>query len=212
MALDPRVVLRKPAVYNAFQILMGARRGRRQFIDRYVAPKSGHRILDIGCGTGLTVEFLPQDVSYAGFDGDQAYIEYAKLKYGHRASFRCHLIQDPNDLDGQKFDAVIATGVLHHIDDRTCSNLFQIAKNLLVPNGRLVTKDPCYFKEQRTLAKALVGYDRGQHVRFAEQYSELASHFFKRVEMTIENKAIPPYSHAIVVAYAESTPEAQQSI
>lgn len=197
---DPRAILRSPRIYDALQVCMGARKGRRNFIEKYVCPKSGDRILDIGCGTGLTLNFLPDDVTYYGFDGDSAYIEYARAKFGRRATFRCQLIQEPYSLRGQKFDSVIATGVLHHLDDDTCANLFETARSLLAPEGRLVTKDPCYHEGQGYFARTLVGYDRGAFVRRAAQYEQLVRRFFVRTELTIESKVIPPYSHAVVIA------------
>jgi len=58
------------------------------YIDKYVKPKDGDKILDIGCGTADILEYLP-NVEYLGFDMNNRYIQFALQKYGNRGKFFC---------------------------------------------------------------------------------------------------------------------------
>jgi 2-polyprenyl-3-methyl-5-hydroxy-6-metoxy-1,4-benzoquinol methylase len=72
---------------------------------QYVEPNSS--VLDVGCGTGLMVETLPEGVDYYGIDLNEEYLEEARSKYpGYRFEAR-----DFYDLieKGEQFDYVVIT-------------------------------------------------------------------------------------------------------
>ena len=81
-----RSILSHPTAYSAFQYLMGAKQDWTLFVNRYVRPKNGDVVLDIGCGPADIVEYLPK-VDYWGFDISEEYITKAKVKYGQRGRF-----------------------------------------------------------------------------------------------------------------------------
>ena len=60
--------LKLPIIYDFVQNLIGGDRPRRILVDEYIRPKANMKILDIGCGTGKFIEWLPADVNYTGFD------------------------------------------------------------------------------------------------------------------------------------------------
>ncbi|WP_408480961.1 class I SAM-dependent methyltransferase [Paraburkholderia graminis] len=94
----------------------------------------------------------------------ERYIEAARERYGARGNFVCKLV-DLSDLAKlPKFDLVIASGVIHHLDDDATINLFELAKTALRPGGRFVSIDPVLCKKQTPVARLLVSYDRGQNV------------------------------------------------
>jgi len=80
-----------------------------------------------------------------------------------------------------KFDLVIASGVIHHLDDDATINLFELAKTALRPGGRFVSIDPVLCKKQTPVARLLVSYDRGQNVCDGSGYQQLASRAFQKV-------------------------------
>ena len=84
---DPRKFLELPPVYNFFQKAVGADKGRRHFIEEFVAPLAGGRVLEVGCGPGTNCEWFPDNIEYVGCDIDEKYIAYAKKQYGSRAEF-----------------------------------------------------------------------------------------------------------------------------
>ncbi len=70
------------------------------------------RILDFGCGIGLSLPYLKQYFTHAEIyasDLSEKSMEYAKKK-----NENVTLLHDA-ELDGQQFDLIFVTGVFHHI-------------------------------------------------------------------------------------------------
>ena len=188
-----RSVLSSPKVYDIFQDLMGAKKVRRELVSKHIRPKSGYRILDIGCGTARMLDYLP-DVDYHGFDLSQAYIDEAVKRYGARGTFNCAMLEQATVDNLEPFDVVIATGLLHHLDDEQSLQLMQLAWSALKPGGRLVTNDPCYTEKQNVISHFLVSRDRGQNVRTLREYPLLAESTFKSTTADIRHWAFIPYT------------------
>lgn len=192
-----RAILSSPAIYDAFQNIMGADRIRRELVANYIRPAVGMRILDIGCGTARILDYLP-DVDYHGFDLSQRYIDEAQRRCGDRGHFRCALVEQATLDDMPPFDIVLAVGVLHHLDDNSALSLLNLAKCALRPGGRLVTIDPCYDLAQNPVARFLVSRDRGQNVRSGGAYRELAYNVFAHVQGEVRHRAWIPYTHWVM--------------
>lgn len=60
-------LLSNPYLYSATMRFLSNDKSNQMFIDTYVRPKSGDKLLDIGCGPADILNFLP-DVEYYGFD------------------------------------------------------------------------------------------------------------------------------------------------
>lgn len=178
-------ILRHPFVYSSYQKLVGGYKARRLFIEDIVHTSLGDKILDIGCGPGNILEFLP-DVDYYGFDSDTNYIESAKRNYGKRGTFICAEAHEFIVPDPGTFDIVIASGVIHHLNDDEARALFQIATRALKPLGRLVTLDGCFITGQNIISRYLLKFDRGLYIRKQPEYEKLAYEAFKNVESVIE--------------------------
>jgi SAM-dependent methyltransferase len=96
--------------------------------------------------------------------------------------------------DLEPFDVVIATGLLHHLDDAQSLQLMQLAWSALKPGGRLVTNDPCYTEKQNVISHFLVSRDRGQNVRTLREYPLLAASTFKSTIADVRHWAFIPYT------------------
>jgi SAM-dependent methyltransferase len=193
-----RSVLNLPAVYSLFSSIVGGSKGRSLFVNTYIRPRAGDRVLDIGCGPGSLLPYLP-GVFYIGFDSNFAYIETAKRRYAGVAEFRC--LEVTRDAVGEgQFDIVIASAVLHHLDDRQSSELFQLAHTALRPAGRLITLDGCYVDGQSRFARFLLDRDRGRFVRNEGQYMKLARTAFQDIKVSIRHDLSRPvpYTHIIL--------------
>ena len=188
-----RSVLSSPKVYDIFQDLMGAKKVRQELVSKHIRPKSGFRILDIGCGTARMLDYLP-DVDYHGFDLSQTYIDEAVKRYGARGKFNCALLEQATVDDLEPFDVVIATGLLHHLDDDQALRLMQLAWSALKPGGRLVTNDPCFTENQNFISHFLVSRDRGQNVRTLREYPLLAASTFKSATADVRHWVFIPYT------------------
>lgn len=194
-------ILSHPWVYDLLQIMIGGRKSRKAFVDEYIKPDSGYRILDIGCGTAEILRYLPDDIEYYGFDHSPKYIAAAKKRFEGIGHFVCGPIEEISLSALPKFDVVLVLGVLHHLDDCSARQLVKLAKTALIDNGRLVTIDPCLAPEQSFLAKFLIRNDRGQNVRDKGGYLDLTSGFFYEVRGTLRHQKWIPYTHWVMECF-----------
>jgi SAM-dependent methyltransferase len=180
---------------------MGAKRGRTIFSSQYIKARYGDYVLDIGCGTAEIRMFLP-DVEYFGFDPNAHYIDAAnnRLRESHKTGTLLHATLDVAALtELPKFDIVLVSGVLHHLNDNEVVQLAKLAKAAMKEGGRLITIDPCFVEGQSFIAHYLVSHDRGQHVRDVEGYQTLMSSVFTSVECDVRHDfARFPYTHLIM--------------
>lgn len=194
-----RSALSVPAVYEAVQILLGARRYKAGYVARHLRPGPGQSVLDIGCGTGALVPLLPE-VDYVGFDRSQAYIAAAQARYGSLGRFHCDDVARFGVYDHGAFDIANAYGILHHVTDEDALRLFRIAHDALRPGGRLATADPCYVDGLSALKRLVISLDRGRNVRPLEDYRRLAQEVFADVRAVHESGFAPlPYSVCVLV-------------
>ena len=196
--MDLRKLLELPALYRIFRHLVGRDSVRQWYSETYIRAQPGQRVLDIGCGTGDILNFLP-DVDYVGFDMDPAYIDAARQRFGSRGAFFCEPVSAGVNVAAASFDIVIAHGVLHHLSDEEARALFKIARTALKPGGRMISIDPCFADGQSQISRLLVSRDRGRHVRRKEDYEVLAAAEFAHVSATVRHDLIRiPYTHLIM--------------
>ena len=193
-----RSVLGHPLAYDLFQKMMGASRSRQKFVDDYIRPISGCKILDIGCGTARILDYLPADIEYHGFDLSQRYIRSASQRYGERGKFTCSLVDKIAVEHLPGFDIVLAIGLLHHLNDNQVHDFMGLARNALRENGRLISIDPCFSNDQSHISRLLVSRDRGQNVRSSEEYSQLACAQFSQVNGAVKHQSWIPYTHYLM--------------
>ncbi|MBX3203390.1 MAG: class I SAM-dependent methyltransferase [Labilithrix sp.] len=200
-----RSLLSRPALYQLFGVAIGAPAFRRTFASEYIRSKSDERVLDIGCGPGSMVPYLAS-AEYVGFDMSPAYIAAAKKQFGARGTFICDRVSTRTlDAPGS-YDLVLASAILHHLDDEEARKLFELAALALKPGGRLVTLDCAYVPEQSTLARWIVSMDRGRHVRTPEAYAELARLTFRDVTIDVRHDLLRiPYTHVLLECRDPST-------
>lgn len=199
-----RALLSDPRVYEAFQRLVGAKRGRQRLVRDVIRPGPAARLLDIGCGPGGLLAELPPDVDYVGFDGSAEYIEAARKRFGVRGVFVHGLVTPDWSWDAtDRFDRVVAIGVLHHLDDESARALLRTAASLLRPGGCFVSLDPTRTAHQNPLARRLVDRDRGEYVRSPDGYRALACDVFDPLEVSVRTDLLRiPYTHVTMCGFA----------
>jgi SAM-dependent methyltransferase len=180
--------LKVPFLYNAFQAAVGATALRRRLIQNHVRAKAGDKLIDIGCGSAPVLQWLP-DVEYIGLDINPDCIALARRTYGNRGTF---VVGDPQLVRGdsrfEAADIVMAIGVLHHLDDEEAAHCIRFAYDALKLKGRFVCHEACWIPKQGAISKYIMSTDRGRNIRTEQQYRQLASKVFKRVDAWVDTK------------------------
>jgi SAM-dependent methyltransferase len=191
--------LERPGVYERVQNVLGGRAARRRLVDEFIRPFRGARLLDVGCGTGTLLESLPEGVEYVGFDGNAAYVETARRRYGGRGAFlRATVGKDAIGFADGTFDRVVAVALLHHLDDADVDALLRSAARLLRPGGVFVSIDGAVHPRQSRLARMMLALDRGGRIRTPEEYRRLIGMHFPLLETSLLTDLLPiPYSHFV---------------
>ena len=154
--------------------------------------------MDLGCGTGAILEFLPR-LEYHGIDSNPRYLESAGRKYGSRGAFVRADLGDARWPVNGPFDRALAAGLLHHLPDAEALRVLEQARALLKRGGTLVSIDGCYEDGQSPVARALLSMDRGRFVRRQAEYEALARRVFKRLSSHVERNLLRlPYTHLIM--------------
>ena len=98
---------------------------------------AGRRILDAGCGSGpLFAALRERGAIVTGVDASAAMLELARRRLGGDADLRVADLGDPLPFADGAFDDVIASLVLHYLEDWTAP-LAEL-RRVLRPGGRLI--------------------------------------------------------------------------
>ena len=194
-------LLAYPAIYQLYQEAGGFFGARVTAIRDYLTIPEGARIIDIGCGPGHIVKYLPKGVRYTGLDIDQPSIAYARKHFGDRGEFDTRFFDAQAAAEMGPADLVMMNGVMHHIGDDDLTETLRHVHAALKPGGVLFTLDGCYVPGQSGIAKWLLDNDRGEHVRKPDEYTALLSGVFDDVTMHVRDDCSRlPYTFAIGVA------------
>lgn len=206
-----RHLLSNPRIYDAFQHMVGAYAWRKRTIENLVHPllNPTARLIDIGCGTAEILNYLPEEISYFGFDRNPAYIKSARQRFSSRkAIFECESVGQGTGNEHEKFDVAIAAGLIHHLDDGDAVAFLQDAKSVLKDGGTLVLiADPLFTPEQSALARYIVSKDRGQNVRDLGSYLALYRQVFDFVDAEVDQNPLRiPYTGVAVRCSSKPLP------
>jgi ubiquinone/menaquinone biosynthesis C-methylase UbiE len=97
-----------------------------------------HSILEVGCGTGRTLEWFSRNtadadkISLSGIDPSQGLLAVAREKLP-AAHFHIGTGETLPFEDGS-YDLVVATGILHHVDDpkKVIGEMFRVSKRGII--------------------------------------------------------------------------------
>jgi len=195
--------LRVSRLYEQFQDLAGTRNLRRWLADRYCRFEGAEKVVDMGCGPGGMLDYLPRGINYVGFDLNEKYIKTARQAYGARGTFlvgsATEFFQNP-DPHLNNADLVLCIGLLHHLDDNEVIRALELSKSIINPAGRLVCIEPTFLIHQRRFSKWMMSKDRGQHVREEHMWKDLVSKVFNTFSTNIATGLITrvPYIHIVI--------------
>lgn len=127
--------------YDPLVKLLGADGPRRTLL-KQANLRSGHRVLDIGCGTGTFVALIKRvrpEVSVVGLDPDPKALARAKKKAA-RAGASIQFDQGFSDElpypDGS-FDRVFSSFMFHHVSADQREKTLREVRRVLVPGGSI---------------------------------------------------------------------------
>src|SRR5262245_39810612 len=188
-----------PSFYEAFQRALGGNTSRQALISKYIQPRPGHRVLDLGCGPAAILPHLG-NVTYFGVDLNAEHIAQARAKHGDRGQFFSgDFATLPLEMTGT-FDLVLCLGLLHPLDDHRVRDLARLAGGFVATGGRFVAVDPVYADGQPWIARLLAASDSGQNVRSPLGYRDLIANAFDECELHVRHDLLRiPYSHCITI-------------
>lgn len=192
-----RSILAIPTAYQLWWNVVGGPAEARVLVNEYVQPKVGARVLEIGCGPGTILSYLPPS-DYLGFDLSPEYVEMARRRFP-MARFVCERVSEFSLAKEQSFDVVLAIGIVHHLEDAEARQLFQISHEALKIGGKLVTLDGVWTDGQSGTARWLLARDRGEYVRNEREYIGIASQVFSNIKPSVRHDLLRiPYTHLIL--------------
>ena len=172
-----RTVLSLGVVYRLVQFVFSEKRSKQLILETCILPAGeGCRVLDMGCGPGNLLGFLPESVHYTGFDVSEDYIASARKTYVERADahFVCATSLDSKlqqKLPDQSVDVAIVHGVFHHISDAQAQEMFELARRVVKPGGKMLILEPVWFDGQSGFRRWIMSLDRGKNIKTQDDWT-----------------------------------------
>jgi SAM-dependent methyltransferase len=189
-----------PSIFKGLMFSLGADKAITRYVNEALQPTCGVKMLDVGCGPANILSYLPP-LDYTGIDLNEKHIAYARRRYGNRGRFIVGNAADDLKQEGQKFDLINVSALLHHITDNEAISLFASLVGLLKPNGRIVTIDNVWLPKQRVAVRLMNYLDSGTNIRTPEGYLGLLSGTGLEIHTLILNDLLRiPYDHFIMIA------------
>jgi len=166
-------ILGHPFVYNQIRPrIVGGIDMSPVFTRLGVQP--GDTVLDVGCGTGVALDYLEGFGRYVGVDTDPIALKFAReRRHSHRGQVEFHeKLIGLSDIEELKPDVVALAGLLHHIDDGGCEALLRALA--ASPRLRRVVSLDITFLPNRLVNNLFTILDRGQYPRDPGGYERLA--------------------------------------
>jgi SAM-dependent methyltransferase len=112
------------------------------FIDRYVPMNDNHKILDIGCGSGLMLNALEQIGETYGMDMSDDAINFSKEIFS--GTVKKGMLPDNIPYDEEYFSLVVALDVIEHVNDDRAS-LTAIRHHIAEGGQAVISVPACMF-------------------------------------------------------------------
>jgi len=101
--------------------------------------KSGSDLLDIGCGFGEIIEYLPENVKYIGIEKDEYLWKYCKEKYKEKEIILGEAEEISKKLTSS-FDVILLLSVIEHLKEPL--DFLYLLKDLLKEKGKIIIYAP----------------------------------------------------------------------
>lgn len=137
----------------------------------------GQTILDIGFGTGvLSKRLYDEGAGIYGIDFSQEMIKIAKAKMPNATFYQYDFSKGlPTELQDKKFDYIVCTYTIHHLNDAAKVSFIKELKKHLVPGGEILIGDVSFeTSQEREMCKENAGekWDDAEYYIAAEELSK----------------------------------------
>lgn len=164
-------LIRHPHLYALAQKMVSANyRAIRRAIRRELPLAPGQRVMDLGCGTGNLSNLFPH-ARYVGVDICPACVCFAR-----RTTGRSFAVMDVAHLAlaDDAFDAAIAVGLNHHLDDETMEQVAPQIRRVCKPETWIVIIDIAPPAPWNIVERVRQRWaEQGRHIRPAGEYHRL---------------------------------------
>lgn len=196
-------LLRMSRLYSVFQEnLLGGSEARKWVAKNIWKLKGGETVVDLGCGPGTILQYLPADVDYWGVDISENYIRAARKSFSARGTFFLGTARDflnHDDSHPNSADLIVSNGLLHHLSDDEALEVLELSKRLMKADGRFLSIEGTFLSRQTRLSKWIVSSDRGRHVRSEQEWKRLIGAAFDFYSTSILTGLIRiPYTHIVI--------------
>jgi ubiquinone/menaquinone biosynthesis C-methylase UbiE len=189
-----------PSIHKGLMFSLGADKAIKRYVNEVLQPTPGITMLDVGCGPANILSYLPP-LDYTGIDLNEKHIAFARRRYGNRGRFIVGNAADDLKQEGNQFDLVNVSALLHHMADNEAISLFASLARLLKPNGRIVTIDNVWLPKQRVVVRLFNYLDSGTNIRTPAGYLRLLNGMGFDVQTLFFNDLLRiPYDHIIMLA------------
>ncbi|MDF2671949.1 MAG: SAM-dependent methyltransferase [Clostridiales bacterium] len=124
------------------------------YVHNMIQINNDTKILDIGVGTGqLTYELYKKGGHVYGIDFSEKMLEFARERMPGAIFYKFNFNNGiPEEIKDLKFDYIVSSYAIHHIDDKQKLNFIKELKSILKYNGIIVLADVA-FKTRDALKK-----------------------------------------------------------
>ncbi len=120
-------------------------------IEKILGQVKGPNVLEMGHGDGMWTERLIKEFGHSCIvDASRRLLDHARSRFSDRVRVFESLFEDFLPPDGLRFNTVVATHVLEHVDDPV--QVLRCARNWLAPEGRILIIVPNATSIHRQLA------------------------------------------------------------
>ena len=159
-----------PRLWHLFQVTVGATRDKRETI--LAQYRGEQRILEVGCATGnLARAFAGMaQLEYTGVDIDEDALAVARERFAALKNFRFTRRSLPElAAAGEKFDLIILSNVLHHLDDAATRDMLSQTRAVAAGGASIVILEPELMHGLRNpLRRFLYALEQGKFRRGRE--------------------------------------------
>lgn len=173
-------ILEIPQVYNFYQRLVGVYPYMKVFSQKYIFPvgkdKKIFKILDMGCGTGIIIPYLPKNIEYLGIDCSFKYIEYVQKRNPNK-KFLCQSVCKKitnNDV----YDLVLSKNMMSALSNEQLVKMIEVIIPHCDENTKIIFSDMDYKSNACVVQRFFQSHERNRYIRSKDDYLNFLPLYF----------------------------------